>query len=156
MPSVLLVDDETGMRELLNRWLLADGHHALEARTAEEALDLLGTVPDIAVVVADMQMPGHGGAWLVGEMQKRFPNVAVILATADQSVPGTVSLQPAVNGYIVKPVTSRTLLSHVASGLAWNAARRVAPKDAGQSSDPFNAWLDQKLNKGHGDGGDRG
>lgn len=155
MSSVLVVDDEQGMRELLKRWLLAKGHSPLEANSAEEALDVLDETPDIGVVVADVQMPGQGGAWLVAEMQKRFPDVAVILATADSSVPGTVSLQPAVTGYIVKPVTSEKLSAHVTSALAWHAARRAVPKATGRSGDPVNTWLDQKLNRGHGDGDDQ-
>jgi CheY-like chemotaxis protein len=41
MPTILVVDDESGIRETLTRLLTARGYAALSARTAEEALDVV-------------------------------------------------------------------------------------------------------------------
>lgn len=152
MSSILVVDDESAMRTLYGRALIADGHLAIEARTAEEALDFLTLSPDITVIVADLDMPGHGGAWLVEQMRGRFPNVAVILATANESVPGTLSLQPAVVSYLVKPISAEQLRTAVSHAVTWRTPQSQPPTSGPAAADPFESWLDRKLTRGHGDG----
>lgn len=115
--AVLIVDDEPGLRELLARWLSGANYVALKAPSAEEALSVLAQSPEVKVVIADLQMPGHGGAWLVDQMRDRFPSIAVVLATADPHVPGTLSVQPSVSGYLVKPLVRDALLGAVRKGV---------------------------------------
>lgn len=118
MPAaVLIVDDQPGLRELLTRWLSGAEYVALKAESAEEALDVLAQSPEVKVVIADVQMPGHGGAWLVDQLRERFPATAVVLATADDHVPGTLSLQPGVVGCLVKPLAREALLRAVSTGV---------------------------------------
>lgn len=148
MSSVLVVDDEPAMREFYRRSLTNGGYLAIDAMTAEQALDFLGLSPDIRVVVADMQMPGHGGAWLVDQIAQRFPKVVVILATADDTVSGTISLQPCVVSYLVKPIGGQQLLEAVAAALT--AGAPASAEHAG--ADPIEAWLDRKLTHPRGDG----
>ena len=58
--SVLIVDDESGIRELLTRWLSAEGYELREAPDAETAVvELLKRPAD--VVMCDVEMPGLGG-----------------------------------------------------------------------------------------------
>lgn len=115
--AVLVVDDEPGLRELLTRWLSGAKYVALKAPSAEEALNVLAKSPEVKVVIADLQMPGHGGAWLVDQMRERFPSIAVVLASADDHVPGTLSLQPSVASYLVKPLGRDALLRAVRKGV---------------------------------------
>ena len=150
MSAILVVDDESAMRDLYGRFLLADGYLPLEARTAIEALDVLEREEDIPVVIADLQMPGHGGEWLIEQSRKRFPNVVVILATANQSVPGSVTLQPSVVKYIVKPISREQLSAAVKSALS--ARDHSTSRDAG-GDDPIEAFLDTKLNRNRGNVG---
>lgn len=152
MSSILVVDDESAMRTLYGRALIADGHLTIEARTAEEALDFLTLSSDITVVVADLEMPGHGGAWLVDQMRRRFPNVAVILATADETVPGTLSLLPAVVSYLVKPISAERLRAAVKDALTWHTRHSGASASGPTVADPIESWLDRKLTRGPGDG----
>jgi DNA-binding NtrC family response regulator len=154
MSSILVVDDEPAMREFYGRALLAGGYLAIESRTAEEGLDYLSGSADIGVVVADLNMPGRGGAWLVDQVRLRFPNVAVILATGDETVPGTLSLQASVVKYLVKPVSAVSLLVAVREALEWRQQRSIASPAGGAGADQIEAWLDKKLTRGHGDGTD--
>ena len=152
MSAILVVDDESAMRALYGRMLLAEGYLPLEATTADEALEILARHQDIPVVIADLQMPGHGGEWLIDRIREQFPHVAVILATANQSVPGTVTLQPSVANYIVKPVSGAQLLAALKNALRW---REQSKTQASDESDPIEAFLDTKLNRNHGNGGRR-
>jgi DNA-binding NtrC family response regulator len=119
MPAtVLVVDDEPGLRGLLTRWLSGAKYVVLQASDAEGGLAMLGQSPEVKVVIADLQMPGRGGGWLVDRMLECFPSIAVVLATADDQVPGTLSLQPSVVGYLVKPLAREALLRVVREGVA--------------------------------------
>jgi len=65
MSIVLVVDDESQIRDLLVRWVSGDGYQAREAATAEAALaDMQVTPADI--VLCDVRMPGETGLWLTG------------------------------------------------------------------------------------------
>jgi DNA-binding NtrC family response regulator len=150
MPSsVLIVDDEPGMRELLKRWLTGEEYIALEARTAEDALTVAGQTPDLKVALVDLQMPGRGGAWLVDQLRASLPEVSVILATADSSVPGTLSLQSNVVGYVVKPLDHRAVMQLVENGVRRSDQHAEARRQ--RAADPIERFLDRKLTRGHGD-----
>jgi two-component system response regulator AlgR len=147
---ILVVDDEPAMREFYSRALTAGGYLPLDVRTAEEALDFLAMSPDIKVVVVDLNMPGRGGAWLVEQMRDRCPGVAVVLATADEQVAGSISLQPSVVNYLVKPISAEALLRAVREALDY-APSSPASADGG---DPIESFLDRKLTHRRGDGDD--
>ena len=57
-PTVLLVDDEPMVRSIIARWLALGGLHVIEAGSAEEALAVFPTLPQVAAVVTDTFMPG--------------------------------------------------------------------------------------------------
>src|SRR6266851_3322953 len=79
--SVLIVDDEPAVRDLMARWVSSLGLRAQTAANADEALASLRRQQcDLAVI--DVMMPGHDGLWLAGEMQREHPHTAVIVATA--------------------------------------------------------------------------
>jgi two-component system response regulator MprA len=93
--SVLIVDDETGIREILTRWLSGEGYDMREAPDAETALEKLAEAA-ADVVMCDVEMPGHGGLWLAAELGQRFPATAIVLATAVDSVPPMISFKPSI------------------------------------------------------------
>ena len=83
--SVLVVDDETGVRELMARWLASGGYDVRTAANAEEALQRVHDRPP-AVALCDIRMPGHDGLWLAHQIRHDAPETAVIMATGVQDV----------------------------------------------------------------------
>src|SRR5918994_5182622 len=78
--SVLIVDDERGVRDLMSRWVSALGLDVRVASNAEQALEQLNERhSDLAVI--DIMMPGKTGLWLAGELRRDHPHTAVVLAT---------------------------------------------------------------------------
>ena len=61
--SILVVDDEVGVRDLMTRWLESGGSRVATVSTAEEALDAMETAPP-AVALCDIRLPGRDGLWL--------------------------------------------------------------------------------------------
>jgi response regulator RpfG family c-di-GMP phosphodiesterase len=122
--SVLVVDDEVGVRDLLARWLASSG---LQVRTAANANEALVRVSDHAPAVAlcDVRMPGHDGHWLAHQIRHTAPETAVIMATGVLDVGSAVtSLRQGVVDYLTKPFGCDRLRESVSRGLEWHRAAR--------------------------------
>jgi response regulator RpfG family c-di-GMP phosphodiesterase len=115
--SVLVVDDEAGVRNLMRRWLESRGYAVELASNAEQALRTLAATP-IAVALCDLRMPGRHGLWLVDQLRREHPDTAVIIATAVDDVTATVEgLRQGVVDYLTKPFDRERLFEAVARGL---------------------------------------
>ncbi len=116
--SVLIVDDEPGVRELMSRWVSALGLEARTAGSADEALAYLhDTHYDLAVV--DVRMPGRNGLWLADNLRRECPGTAVVLATAYTELldPGLPS--PPVADLLIKPFRRDRFVEAIGRGRAW-------------------------------------
>ena len=117
---VLIVDDENGVRELMSRWLVADGYAVTTAANAEEALGRLEATPS-AVALCDIRMPGRDGLWLAERIRQRYPETAVIMATGVQEAgPAVLTLRQGVIDYLTKPFGRARLEEAVTRGLEWH------------------------------------
>jgi DNA-binding NtrC family response regulator len=119
MPSVLVVDDESQIRDLLARWIGGDGYEVRQAATAAAALDDMQAAPS-DIVMCDVHMPGESGLWLTSQLRQRYPETAVVLATSDRTVPPQVSLQQGVVQYLAKPFTREEVLGAVRLAIGWH------------------------------------
>lgn len=78
---VLLVDDQLGVRRLLQEIFVAEGYSVSTAANGIDALDKVREAEfDLALV--DMKMPGMGGLELLRHLKARFPGMVVIIMTA--------------------------------------------------------------------------
>ncbi len=114
---ILVVDDDAPMRELIVRFLDREGYQYKKAASAEEALDLLDQ-EEFALLISDINMPGKSGIDLLREVNSKYPDVAVVMATAvdDRNV-AIQSLYMGAYGYITKPFNKNELIINVANGL---------------------------------------
>ena len=123
--SVLVVDDETGVRDLLTRWL-AGGYDVQTASSASEALQRVNGDPP-AVAVCDIRMPGHDGLWLAQQIRKTAPETAVIMATGVQDAASAVTIvQRGAIDYLTKPFGRDRLQESVSRGVEWHRSAREA------------------------------
>ena len=102
MNSVLVVDDEAAMRNLMMRWVQLAGHRASTAASADEALDVMATERP-AIALCDLRMPGHDGLWLAERIRRNFPDTAVIMATAARDTDPRVAEHTGAVDYLLKP-----------------------------------------------------
>lgn len=80
--TVLLVDDEPAVRELIRVVLKMNGYRVLEAASGEEALQLIGSSPaPIHLILADVRMPGMTGQELTEQARQRNPEIKVLLVS---------------------------------------------------------------------------
>jgi two-component system NtrC family sensor kinase len=71
---VLVVDDQTPVRELVAAVLAADGHEVETARDGADALRLLDATTAYDLIVSDLKMPGLDGPSLYLELTRRWPD----------------------------------------------------------------------------------
>jgi DNA-binding NtrC family response regulator len=141
MAQLLIVDDESSVRDLIRRSVEDLGHDIREAENARAALASLAETP-ADVVFCDVQMPGEDGLWLTGQIRNAYPMTAVVLATAVSTVAPSVSMQAGVMAYLVKPFSRVALLDALATALDWHERTKASgprPEDVG---DRLKDWLD--------------
>mgnify|MGYP001087613986 CR=1 FL=1 len=101
--TLLIVDDEVGIRNLLHKKLSREGYQCKEAATAEKALNVLAANP-IALVILDIRLPDKSGTELLPEIKMGYPDTAVVMATVISKVNvATQCLKQGADDYICKP-----------------------------------------------------
>jgi len=131
MSSVLLVDDEELVREMMIAWLTSLGYDTRGAADADEALRCMDELP-AEVAVCDITMPGRDGLWLAARLRALHPDTAVVMATGSQDVDAALnSLDLGAVDYLAKPFTRDQLRASMSRAVEWNreatrARRRAA------------------------------
>jgi response regulator RpfG family c-di-GMP phosphodiesterase len=120
--SVLLVDDDALLRGVVRSWVDELGFRTREAQSAEHALDELDAEP-AHIAVCDVNMAGRSGVWLASQIRERFPDTAIIMATAARDIETAVaSLRNQVVDYLLKPFGRPRLCEALSLGLDWHNA----------------------------------
>ena len=140
MNSVLVVDDEPGIRIILTRWLTSSGYDVRSAESADAALAEMAAQP-ADVVMCDITMPGKDGLWLTAELHKLYPMSALILATGLDSVPPASSMQPGIVEYIVKPFETIDVRRSVAGAVKWHDDAVTRGPVAPVPADTLDKWF---------------
>jgi len=108
--TVLVVDDEPGMRRGLRAVLERAGFEVLEAGSGEEALALVAE-RELGLVVSDMKMPGLGGLELLKSLKAMKPGLPVVMITAYGTVADAVcAMKEGAEDFLTKPFSPTDLL----------------------------------------------
>jgi two-component system alkaline phosphatase synthesis response regulator PhoP len=122
-PTVLVVDDDASIRELLRRILESAGYHVVTAHDAPSALEAMAAHgPQVAFL--DVHMPGANGLWLADQIREQFPTAATVLATADRDLSPIENVRRGIIGYLVKPFLRDDVIRAVQDGVNWARALR--------------------------------
>jgi putative two-component system response regulator len=116
--TVLIVDDEPAVRELMSRWVSSLGLRPQTTSNANEALATL-RLRDYDLAVIDVMMPGRDGLWLASEIQRDHPHTAVIVATGYMEVLGGDAQQRPIADFLIKPFQRERFALAVDRGRQW-------------------------------------
>lgn len=125
--KLLVVDDDTRIRDLLRRYLTQEG---FEVSTAEgsAAMDQVLQNEAIDLIVLDLMMPGEDGLSICRRLRNSSNNTPIIMLTAKgEDVDRIVGLEVGADDYLTKPFNPRELLARVQAVLR----RRIVPAVAG-------------------------
>jgi PAS domain S-box-containing protein len=126
--TVLLAEDEDGIRELVSRVLTRTGYTVLEAENGERALALAEDLGDgVELLVSDVVMGGVSGHELALELQSRWPSLLVVLVSGniDESVIDDLTEGSA--AFLAKPFRPSELLEVIEELLATREGVAVEP-----------------------------
>ncbi len=81
--KVLIVDDDPGIRQLVEVIVRKTGLEAIIASDGYQALEILEKNPQIVLVITDLNMPFMDGVTLFRNITRRFPHLKVTIMTSD-------------------------------------------------------------------------
>jgi len=121
MPSVLVVDDEDQLRQLIREILEQAGYQVTEARDGKEAVLQYRLAP-ADVVIMDILMPEQDGLETTSTLRREFPNVKIIAITGSSEMIGILSFLDVAkmlgaHRTLQKPFEMQTLLDTVKAEL---------------------------------------
>ncbi|MBI1800357.1 MAG: response regulator transcription factor [Chloroflexi bacterium] len=113
MATVLVVDDDPKLLNMLRRTLLYEGFHVSSAANGHEALAEVQTRrPD--VIVLDWMMPGMDGIAMLKQLRAANDKTMVLMLTAREAVESRVEgLESGADDYLVKPFAPSELIARI-------------------------------------------
>lgn len=125
--TILIVEDDAGLREALVDTLLLGGYSVVEADSGEQAMVKLSELK-VDLVVSDIQMGGMSGLSLLKNIKNKYPNLAILLMTAYATIDDAVqAMRDGATDYLSKPFAPEVLL---------NLVGRYAPAQKVESCTP--------------------
>lgn len=115
--TILLVEDDPTIRELLTRVLQRDGYQVLAATDGEEAESLARTSP-VDLLVCDVCLPGVSGDVLANRLAKTLPELRTLLMSGDPSLDTLIDEGGLDAEFLGKPFTTRVFMDNVRTLLA--------------------------------------
>ena len=102
--TVLIVDDEPDIRDMLTQALSREPYEVLCADSAEEALDIIAQEP-VDVVLSDEKMPGMSGTEFLAIVREKYPDTIRIILTGHASLESAIRAinEGEVYRFFVKP-----------------------------------------------------
>jgi DNA-binding response OmpR family regulator len=130
MATILIIDDDRSLRDMLAMALEDAGHDALTAPDGVVGLRRVERLePDL--VVSDVNMPGLDGFSLCRRIRDAGNEVPLILLTArDGEIDEALGLELGADDYVTKPFSSRVLLARITALLRRELARRTTAASA--------------------------
>ena len=115
--TILIVDDEKGVRKLLMANLSPIYSTCFEAAGAEEAMEILKNNP-VSVALTDINMPGKSGIELLSEVIAGYPDIAVIMISAVANSDTAIAcMRQGAYDYIIKPFNSHEVVMRIEHAL---------------------------------------
>ena len=110
--TILVVDDDPIVRDVVVRYLERDGHRTLVAEDGDRADELLRREP-LDLVVLDVMLPGKDGLALSRSIRSRSSLPVILLTARGEEADRIVGLELGADDYVTKPFSPRELAARV-------------------------------------------
>lgn len=130
--TILVVDDEKEIADLVEIYLVSDGYQVVKANDAEEGLRLLNEY-EVQLVLLDIMMPGMDGLEMCAKIRETRNIPIIMLSAKSADIDKIKGLGTGADDYVTKPFNPRIEL-RVAAQLALDARRelqRIKGRDFG-------------------------
>lgn len=110
--SVLLVEDDEAIADMLRTFFERDGYRFLHALTGEEAVERLRIRP-VSAILLDLNLPGIDGVETCRRIREFAKTPVIMLTARDAEVDKVLGLEMGADDYVTKPFSPRELLARV-------------------------------------------
>jgi DNA-binding response OmpR family regulator len=110
--SVLLVEDDDAIADMLRGFFERDGYRFLHALTGEEAIERLRIRP-VSAILLDINLPGIDGIETCRRIRELSPTPVIMLTARDTEVDKVLGLEMGADDYVTKPFSPRELMARV-------------------------------------------
>ncbi len=115
--SILIVDDEEVLQDVLSKLLHREGYPTISASSGEEALEIMER-EEVDLVLLDLMLPGISGREVLRQIRHRDPDQVVVVITAYSSIESAIgAMRDGAFHYIPKPFKNEEVLLTVRKGL---------------------------------------
>ena len=111
--TILLVDDEPRVREVVRMMLERAGHRVVEAESGEDAITQFNTMESVDLLVSDLQMPGLSGLELFDRLVARLPSLRVLFISGAASPAHLATIARKGAALLEKPFSAQMLATKV-------------------------------------------
>jgi DNA-binding response OmpR family regulator len=136
--TVLLVEDEPSVVELVRGYLTRDGYRVIWVRSGDEALVELDRHP-VRLVLLDIGLPGRDGFDVCRDIRARSQVPILMLTARDEEPDRIVGLEVGADDYVTKPFSPRELVARMKAVL-----RRSEPQERHESMTLADVVLDRE------------
>lgn len=148
MVEILVVDDETTVRQFIVRLLQSEGYEVRQAGSGEEGLDLLKNFPEVGVIISDQRMPGLSGVEFLTRTRDLAPEAIRILLTGFADMEATVAAinEGGASHYLTKPIQEEQFLRTVRKSVSLIEAVRervVLLETVNRQNEELRAWQEK-------------
>ena len=117
MPSVLIVEDDDAMRDMVGYALAEEGMEVEAVADGESALEVFSSSGPFDLVILDVMLPGVDGITVCKELTSASDVPVIMLTARDDEMSIVVGLEVGADDYITKPFSHRELVSRVRATL---------------------------------------
>src|SRR5260221_8799588 len=110
--TVLLVEDEPSVGEVVRAYLTRDGYRVIWVRSGEDALAELDR-PPVRMVLLDIGLPGKDGFDVCREIRAKSQVPILMLTARDEEPDRVVGLEVGADDYLTKPFSPRELVARI-------------------------------------------
>ncbi|MFN8415008.1 MAG: sigma-54 dependent transcriptional regulator [Cytophagaceae bacterium] len=111
MSNILIIEDDSTLRNVLDKYLTKHGHQVLLAETGKKGNELL-SLHQIDIALIDIRLPDVNGLDILSELKKKLPSIQIIMMTFYDDVRSAVkAIKLGAKDYLTKPINPEELLS---------------------------------------------
>lgn len=114
MARILICDDEAGLRAVLKRYALYEGHEVMEAGDGQQAVQLCRE-HEFDIIIMDVMMPELDGFSAVKEIRKTVDTPVIMLSARGEEYDRVLGFELGVDDYVVKPFSSKEMMLRIAA-----------------------------------------
>lgn len=114
MAKILICDDEAGLRAVIRRYALFEGHEVMEASGGREALQLCYE-NSFDIIIMDIMMPDMNGFQAVQEIRRHYDTPIIMLSARGEEYDKVMGFELGIDDYVLKPFSSKEIMCRISA-----------------------------------------